>query len=121
MVDEEEQHGFLDVIIGVRSPPGSLEAQLVVVDAILDQFVGDRATVNLPDALCRAGVGGRGYTYGGLAVLLAGERHARAVDGVATDHVEDLGIFLAWRLESFLAGWDIVEQIFDLARSQSTG
>ena len=120
MINEEEQHGLLDVIIRVRSPPGSREAQLVITDAILNQLVGNRATVNLPDAVYRAGVRGCGYTYGGLAVLLAGERHTRAMDGVATNNVEDLGIFLTWRLESFLAGWYIVEQIFDLVRGQST-
>lgn len=121
MVDEEEQHGFLDLVIRVRSPTGGREAQLVVADAVLDQFIGDRTPVNLPDAVYSAGAGGRGYPYGGLAVLLAGECHAPAVDGVATDDVEDLGILLTWRLESLLAGRNIVEQIFDLVRSQSAG
>lgn len=53
-------------------------------------------------------------------MLLAGECHASAVDSVATNNVEDLSIFLAWGLEGFLTGWNIVEQIFDLAQSQST-
>lgn len=53
-------------------------------------------------------------------MLLAGECHAGTVDSVATNNIEDLSIFLAWGFEGFLAGWNIVEQIFDLAQSQST-
>lgn len=54
-------------------------------------------------------------------MLFAREGHACAVDSVATDNVEDLSIFLARRLESFLTGRHIVEEIFDLARGQSAG
>ena len=47
-------------------------------------------------------------------MFLAGERHAGTVDGVSTHDVENLGVFLAWGFEGFLAGWNIIEQIFYL-------
>ena len=109
MVDEEEQGGLLDVIIGVAGPAGGLEAPFVVVDGELDEFTGDGASVYLTDTVhCCCGRGG-GDSHDGIAMFLAGKGYTFAVNGVAAYNVENLGVFFTVGFEGFLALSDIIE------------
>lgn len=49
-----------------------------------------------------------------IAVLFAGESNPRAMDRVATNHLQNFGIFLAGRAEGASSRLNIVEKIFNL-------
>jgi hypothetical protein len=113
MVYEQQQCGFLDVIVGVGNPAGSLKAPAGIKRGDLYEFVGDGTTVYLTNAVDGRCLGRNGNGCTGVAMLLAREGHAGRVDCVAANHVDDLVELVRGRSESLASGGNIVEEIFD--------
>lgn len=124
MVDEKEEGGLLDTVVGIRCPAFRLESPFVVRHLVLDQLACDIAAVDLTYSIRNSGRGLDGYACRRLAVFLARKCHTGAVDGIAADHVDDLVVLVRCRSKSPPPGGDIVEEIFDsdlCARSASYG
>lgn len=111
VIDEEQEGGLFAVVVRIRRPPMRLEAPSIVCRFVLDEFVGDIASVNLPDPVRGRGTGLDCYAGGRLSVLFTRESDMAAVNGIPSDHVHDLVILFRGRAKGAFPGGDIVKQV----------
>lgn len=109
MVDEEQEHGSLDVVIRVGSPARGFKSVLCIGDTEFNELVRNGTAMNLTDTVDSRGIGGSRYPERGFPMLLARKGDPGAMDRISADDIKYLCILLAGRLESPLAGWDIVK------------
>jgi hypothetical protein len=109
MIDEEQEHNLFYVVIRVGGPARSFESILCVADTELNEFVGNGTAMDLTNAIYCSGIRRRRYPQGRLPMLLAREGNPCAMYSISAYDIEDFCIFFARRLESPLAGWDVVK------------
>ncbi len=114
VINEQQDSGFLHVIIGVGSVSRSGETPCLIGHLEGDEFVCDSRTVDLPDTIGCTGILGGGKTKARITMLFAGEGNAGAVDGIAADNIQNFGILFAGRSKSFPSRRHVVKEIFDL-------
>ena len=56
VIDEEQDRGLLDVVVGIACPARGFKTPFAVTDVELDKFVCDRASMSLADAVDRTSV-----------------------------------------------------------------
>lgn len=115
MVDEQEDCGFLDVIVGVSRQTGSFEPPFRIADSELYEFIRNGAAMDLTNAVHRACIGRRGDRRCRIAVLLARKRYSITMHSITSYNAQDLGVFFTWGSERFLTRGDIVKEVLDLA------
>ena len=113
MIDEEEDRGPFDVIIGIACPTSGLETPFQVTRVEFDKFISNSGAMELPNPVYLRGSCGYRNANARLSELFDGERDTCTVDRIATNYVENLGILLARRPKCSSSVGHIVEQVFD--------
>lgn len=112
MIDEEEKGGFLDVIICIRSPARSIETPTVIGRSEFDKLIGHTTTMYLSYAIYSRCLRLDRDRSPRVAMLLTREGNALAVNGITSNHIDNLVVLVRSRPEGPTTRWDIVEQVF---------
>ena len=119
MVDEEEECGLLDMVVGIARPASSLKSPFVVTDLELNQLIRNSTSMDLADTINSASIRRSGYAHGRFSMLLARECDPGAVYSITTYDIEDFGVFLTWRAKSFSTRVHVVKEVLDLSHDQN--
>ena len=97
------------MIVGIRSPAGSLESPAVIRDGELYEFIGYAAAMDLPYAVYRRGWGLHGNGSTRISMLLARESYTLTMDRITPNHINNFVVLVGSGTEGLSAIRDVVE------------
>lgn len=71
MVDEEQEHGSLHMVIRVGSPARGFESVLCIAGVEFNKLIRNGTAMNLTNTVYSSGIGRCGYPERGFPMLLA--------------------------------------------------
>eukprot|EP00053_Salpingoeca_punica_P020184 m.210083 g.210083 ORF g.210083 m.210083 type:complete len:346 (-) comp17815_c0_seq1:114-1151(-) len=112
VVDEEQELGLFDAVVGIGDPTVDLELQVIVLGRELEKLVLQSRTEEGTDVVQLAAVARRAHVSDRLALLAQGKGHSAVVNGIAGDHLGNLRILLVWILQRLASRDRVVKQVF---------